>query len=548
MNDQEKFIADFAENLRERRSQKAQASMQVKNYHGAEATRLTADWPTQIYSPTAILQYSLRSMRARCRDLELNNDYAKKFLWMVGINIGGPEGIKLQNKAKMPNGILDKLGNDKIEEAWQEWNKKGNFDVTGQLDGALTDGLVPRTVARDGEVLIRIVEGFDNDWGFALQFIEADYLDETLNVARLQNGNSLRMGVEFDKWFRPVAYHLRASHPGDSVWAYNSIKYERVDAANIIHLFMTERFNQPRGVPWMHSAMTRLNNLGAYEEAEIIGSRIGASHMGWYVPGEDSDINGLEKGADDKDAAGNLISEVEPGVMGQLPKGWTVQQFDPKHPAGNFAPFMKSALRGISAGMLVSYNSLANDLESVNYSSLRAGAIEERDSWKVMQAWCLTNYKRPIFERWLKMALLNGKVWLPPSKFAQFNKPKFQPRVWAWIDPEKDISANILALDNLLTTRTDVAAEQGEDFEEILIRRKEEDELMQKYGVQPVPKYTGTNQADGQGDGSGGKGPGKQKKAPAEDYGTDMKKSIEDLARTVNTVAALVKDLASKQP
>jgi lambda family phage portal protein len=533
MTYEEQFIRDYHSALIERKREKYALTQQ--NYAGGKTNRLTYDWPTQIYSPTAILQLGLRSMRARCRDLEINNDYAKKFIWMVKINVGGPEGVKLQNKAKyVPGGILDKGANDKIEEAWLEWNRKGNFDVTGELDGSLTDGLVPGTVARDGELLVRILENFDSEWGFALQFIEADYLDETLTVSQLPNGNSIRMGKEFDKWFRPVAYHILTSHPGDSVWSYNSKKYTRIPADQIIHLGMVERFNQPRYAPWMHASMTRLNNLGFYEEAEIIGSRIGASHMGWYVPGPEADPDSIKKTADGKTMAGEPIKDVEPGMMDQLPQGWDVKQFDPKHPAGNFGPFMKSALRGIASGMLVSYNSLANDLEGVNYSSLRSGALEERDSWKVMQAWFIANYKRPIFERWLRWSLLTQKITLPASKLQQFNKPKFQPRVWAWVDPKNDVEAKLLELDNLLTTRTDIAAEQGEDFQEILIKRQEEERLMKMYGVKPIDK-TG-----GQGTESGDK---KKKKDPDEEEDPDMKKTMKDMAATLANVAAMVQEI-----
>ncbi len=517
---------------------KALIGRDIRNsYDAGRMTRTTADWPTQIYSPTSILRLGLRNMRARSRELEINNDYAKKFLWMVGMNVGGPEGVKFQNKAMyVPGGILDKGANDKIETAWAEWNKKGNFDVTGQLDGALTDGLVPRTVARDGELLIRIVEGFDNEWGFALQFLEADYLWEYLNVARLPNGNSIRMGVEFDKWFRPVAYHLLSEHPGDGMWTYNSMDFQRVPAEQIIHLFMVERFNQPRGVPWMHSAMTRLNNIGAYEEAEIVNARIGASDMGWYAPGPDADPESIKQYVgDEKDAAGNLIREVEPGSMGIIPPGWDIKQFDPKHPAGNFAPFMKAALRGVASGMLVSYNNLANDLEGVNYSSLRSGALEERDSWKLMQAWSVVNYKRPIFERWLKMALLTQKVYLPASKFAQFNKPKFSPRVWAWVDPLKDLEAVELEINNQLTSRTDVSADRGEDYEEVLIKLQEEKRLRKKYGIEEPasasPKVPGTQKPTGDEPG-----------APQPNTGDQMQQALTAMANAMNAVTELIKD------
>jgi capsid protein len=133
--------------------------------------------------------------------------------------------------------------------------------------------------------------------------------------------------------------------------------------------------------------------------------------------------------------------------------------------------------------------------------------------WKLLQTWMIVNYKQEIFKRWLRMALLTQQVRLPASKFDSLHKPKFIPRSWPWVDPQKDITANILALDNLLTTRTDLAAEQGEDFEEILIRCKEEQELMKKYGVQPIKTEPVAKGKEGSGEGpstkpGNGDGPG----------------------------------------
>ena len=52
--------------------------------------------------------------------------------------------------------------------------------------------LVIESVARDGEVLVVKVRNFDNPFGFAVQIIEADHLDEDFNLT-LANGNRIIM-------------------------------------------------------------------------------------------------------------------------------------------------------------------------------------------------------------------------------------------------------------------------------------------------------------------------------------------------------------------
>ena len=521
----------------------ALAGKEARNsYPAGEVNRLTADWPTTILSPTAVLRSSLTNMRARSRSLAIGNDYARRFISMVGVNVAGPSGIGMQSKAKFPDGMLDKYGNDQVEAKWEAFNKKGNFEVTGQLSGIDADRVSIQTIARDGEMLVRWVEGVDNDFNCMVQFFEADHIDETLNVSRLPNGNHIRMGKEFDSWFRPVAFYLLAEHPGDSGWTWNSRHYTRVPADEIIHPFMVERFNQPRGVPWMHSAMTRLNNIGAYEEAEIIGSRIGASTMGIWERDEDADPN-ENPGADAKDSDGTPVMEMEPGIFAKAPKGYHFKPFDPSRPAGNFGPFMKSALRGIASGLLVSYNSLASDLEGVNYSSIRAGVLEERDCWKVIQGWFIENYKQEIFRRWLRMQLLVGNIpGIPVSKLDKFAKPKWQPRVWAWVDPEKDVNARLLAIKNKITSRSKVAAEDGEDYEELLIQIAADEALAKKYKVDltdPDEKAAAAKApASPEGDG------GNKKKMPPEEQ---MQNLTGEFIKLQNSFLETIKALAPKE-
>jgi len=113
--------------------------------------------------------------------------------------------------------------------------------------------------------------------------------------------------------------------------------------------------------------------------------------------------SGTDYQGDDKQD-NNIIQEVEPGLITQLPHGWEFKEFDPTHP-GRTSRAYQGTLRGIASGLGVSYNSLASDLESVNYSSMRAGSIEERDAWKISRLHH-SDLCQPIFAEWLKLSIL----------------------------------------------------------------------------------------------------------------------------------------------
>ena len=453
---------------------KATPQKQKRNFNAASTSNLYASWIPSNNTADIDIKKDLKSIRNRSRELMRNDDYAKKFKRMIKSNVVGSQGIKLQNQAKDTNGNLDKKANDIIETAWKKWCKKGNCDVTGKYSFIDIMKMVMGTLAEDGEVLIRKVKGFDNEFGFALQLLEADHLDEQYN----DKDRNILMGIEYDKWNKPVAYHLHKTHPGNLTLSNRDVQRERIPADEINHLFLPLRISATRGVPWMHTAMTRMKMVNGYEEAELVGARLGASKAGFYTRNQaDGEYGG------DTVVGGTPVNEVTPGEFEILPEGWDFKSYDPQHPSTAFKDFMKVVLRGISSGLDVSYNTLANDLEGVNYSSLRSGVLEEREVWKDLQKWLAEHLLDDVFADWLDMALLTKTVPLPFFKYDKFNSPTWLPRGFAWVDPLKDMQSNILASKEGLKTHTQIASEMGQDIEELYQQLAKEKELRAKYGI-----------------------------------------------------------------
>lgn len=458
----------------------------IKNYQSGTLDRLTASFKSTSYSADGDIYPALRIMRARARQLAMNNVYMKKFIDSLPVNILGRQGLALENQAKDDNGQFDKSANQLIEDAWDDWSREGICDVTGELSlhDALCLGL--KTTGRDGEYLIRIVRGWTgNKYRLALQLIEADQLDETYNRL-LPNGNRIIMGVEKDAWNRRVAYHILDKHPGDIYYAWGGTRYQVIPAADILPVMLPDRIGQTRGVPWAYAAMLTLNHLGAYTDAAIINARIGASKMGFYTKTGDLDPAAV---SDDTDARGEFITEVEPGAFGILPDGYDFKDFNPTYPNSEFEPFSKAMLRGIASGLGIAYSSISADLADVNFSSMRSGKIDERDAYKFLQRWYIQKTVAKLFPIWLDTALMVGAIsfnsgkTLPYSKLDKFNQPFFQARGFDWVDPLKDIEADIMAINFGLKTRSEVAAERGKDLRDVYEKLAEEEKLAKEYGL-----------------------------------------------------------------
>lgn len=447
--------------LKRKKTRSARPRITTRGYEAALVNRLTNSWGTTNRTADEELRADLKTLRARSRDMVRNNDYAKRFMNLLETNVVGPSGIGLQSRAIDKQGKPDDEARDSIETAWKEWTRPENAGVTRRQSFQDLQRLFIKSVARDGEVLVRKRRNFTNDFRYSLQFLEPDHLDQDFDVDKLSNGNRVKMGVELDPWGAPVAYHILTSHPGEDIFFIQGRHRERVPADEVIHAFIADRPGQTRGVPWMASAMVHLNHAYRYQESEEVAARIGAAKMGFYTSPDGEGYAG-----DDEDD-GDLVTEVRPGTFEQLPEGMEVTTFDPDHPNTAFKDFMKSVLRGAAAGLNVSYNSLASDLEGVNYSSLRQGVLEDRDGWMILQSWMIAVFMVPVFEPWLEMALMTGQVEHFFDRLDKLKPVVWKPKRWGWVDPMKDMSANTMAIAHGIKSRSEVITDHGGDLEDV---------------------------------------------------------------------------------
>ena len=432
-----------------------------RGWQAAKAGRLFSDWRGTSTSINEELRGQLSALRARARELEQNSDLARRFLQLCETHVVGPQGFQLQVRGRLRDGSPDRR-NARVESAFREWARRGVCEITGRLSFADVQRLLIRTCARDGELLVRMHEiqpTASNPFGFALEVLDPARIDTSYNASR--DGREVRLGVELSRSGRPVAYWLLKAR--DVGYGTDRV---RVPADEIIHAFLPEHPEQIRGVPWMAAAMPEIHMLDAYQEAAVTAARVGASKMGFFKT-PDGEGHAV---ADDEDD-GELITEAEPGTFGVLPKGYDFVGFEPDYPHAAYERFVKTLLHDIAAGLGVSYHALTGDLSEVNYSSARAGTLEERERWLTIQAWFREAVLRPIYLRWLSNALLHtdlaGRL-TQDEAMARYGVHEWQGRRWQWVDPLKDIQASITAIAAGLKSPQQVMAESGVDPEETL--------------------------------------------------------------------------------
>lgn len=454
-------------------------------YGGATFNRLTNDWNASIgTSQDSETRSSLRVLRNRTRQLARDNDWVKNALRAIQNNVVGTGvGMQMQVKAqRVRNGkVMNQSINEAIENAWNQWCKKENCHTAGLLNFSDIERLLISSCAENGEVLVRIVKG--ESFGtspipFALEVIEADQLMDERN-GEADNGNIIRMGVEKNKWGRPVAYWFYPYHPGDYLFKTVQLsKYKRVDADEVIHLYKHERPGQTRGVPWFASALKRMHQVAGFEEAEVVAARASASIMG-FIQTPDGELQ------DDGVQDNQRVTDFSPGKIEALGPGEEFKEFVPNRPGGNYDPFVRAQLRAVAAGVGVSYETLSKDYSQSNYSSSRLALLDDRDNWRALQRWMIQNFHQRVFEEWLDMAVLSGTLDLPNYEINPdaYRAVRWMPRGWSWVDPAKEVAAYKEAVRCGFMTQAEVVSQTGCDIEELMMQRQREVEMAEEMGL-----------------------------------------------------------------
>lgn len=443
-------------------------AMQRRNFVAAN-TQIIQGWANLPTSCDTIIHRDHAKLVARSREQAINNPYFKRFFSIMRSNVVGPNGFTFQSLAVNDRGQPDFADRAAVEKAMKQWARPEFSDFKQRINLKDKQRLIMDAMARDGEAFIRHHVDKENPYGYSTSLIDSVLLPVDHCNAELRNGNYIRFSIEFDKRDRPVAYYVTTTSKVNFDYQHGSRNFLRIPANEITHIFLPEWIDQKRGIPWGATALMRAKMLDGYEEAAVVNARAGASKMGF--------LRSPNGGADEYvgegvDALGNHVTTLEAGTIEDIGTQEFVP-FDPKYPDQQFELFVKQILRGISAGLGLSYYVLANDLEGVNYTSSRTGALEDREIYKALQDFLIENVMIVITERWLKFALLTGAITndagipLPLSKLTKYQAFKFQGRRWAWVDPMKDNQANVLAIDNKLTSRAQVIRETGRDPDEV---------------------------------------------------------------------------------
>ena len=453
-----------------------------RGYDAAKVDRLIEGWRTDLGVSANEIAGSLAVVRGRIREMAKNDGYVRRALQMYGNNVVGPTGIKLSMDVPGADGKTDVDVSDIVEKAWKRWAESPQWcDAEGRKTLRRMLDLLVRDWKREGEAIVCIIPGgahAGNPFGISLKRRRPDSLAVNM-VGETANGNKVYNGVEVDGWGMPIAYHFYKAMSTSGVFTGDTV---RVPANQVLHLFDEEYEGQTRDYPAFTASARDLKMGHLYDEAELVAARVDASRSGTWEQQEGGDPSQF---ADEDDEG--FHQEVEPGEDRVAPLGWRYAPNAPTRPNAGYGKFKQDVLRRIASALNLPYNVLANDLENVNYSSIRAGTLEDRETYKSLQQIVIECILRPLFRReggWVDCAFLAGGLGIRLDQLEAVREADtWKPRSWPWIDPGSETAALEKNIDLGIVTRTDACDEQGRDYYDNLETRAQEREWEEKTGV-----------------------------------------------------------------
>jgi len=436
----------------------------VLGYEAAAATRRTLGWSVSAEGINALVTGGGDALRARSRDMVRRNAWATN---AVESFVGNAVGTGIKPQAKHPDPAVKR----RLQELWLRWTDEA--DASGLTDFYGLQALVCRAAIEGGECLVRLRDRRSEDGltvPLQFQLLEAEHLPTAKNE-NLPNGHVIRAGIEFDRIGRRVAYHLYREHPGEKLLFFNAGETARVPAESVLHVYKPLRPGQHRGQPWLTQVLVKLHELDQYDDAELVRKKLAAMFAAFIIENNPEDpVIGAKPGEGETDAGGAPLAGIEPGSMVKLLPGEDVKFTEPGDVGGMYTEFMRVQLRAIAAGLGITYEQLTGDLERVNYSSIRAGLLEFRRRCEQFQHQVMVyQFCRPVWRAWVEAAVLAGAI--DARDYARrpeaYLDVEWRPPSWAWVDPLKDMNAEVTAVRAGFKPRSAVINEMGYDEEDV---------------------------------------------------------------------------------
>jgi len=398
-----------------------------------------------------------QTLAGKARWVDENSDYGTGAIDAFVVAVVGA-GIITEPLIKNADGTPFTALNEQIKDLWQEFMSKP--DIAGVESGAKIQELACRSWFRDGECFLRFYEGtgyrHKNPLPLSVQLLESDQLPHAYSKQEL----GIVQGIQKDEYGTPLTYWFYRHHPGE--FHVDKNEMVAVTANDVLHLKLTKRIGQTRGISALHAVTERIQDVGEidlYETAAVkMGSAIGLK---------------IERTADyasEEQSPREVVQKFYPGmVLDGLAVGEHAEMLNPNgRPNPEIIPFRDDVLRAVAAGMGISASTLMRKYQG-SYSAERQALVETQRIIDTRIARFIESFVQPLYRRFLQTAVLYGQVKIPKKAILPLSlfRASHKAPVMPWIDPLKEVAARVQTVQAGFDSRSNQIRAMGRNPDDV---------------------------------------------------------------------------------
>lgn len=386
-------------------------------------------------------------------------------------NIATEDGFTLELAA----GIASRL-----KRVCRHWSRHG-ADRRRRLTLAAIQRLVNNTYAVYGEAFVRFSDAASTG--------PLDLAIEVINPMRVEtpaefaSDPKVCMGIRYDANDQIAGYYVRKESAsirfeGTAEYAYVP-RFDRTGRPQMAHVFEETFPGQTRGLPWLLAAIPFLKDLGDFWESELISKQVEACFSIVVKGGKRtaSPIDLAERAVNKKAGKDRPIQDLYPGAVHYIDDDQEITTVDPIRPGTTFAPFVEQTLRAAASALNFPYELLAKNFFRTTYSSGRLAILDGQAGFKIRVQALIDQFLSPLWVRFVGDVFFNGLLDDLVSRAEYVADPhKFEDAAWGGnsfgaVDPQKEVGANVDAVDGGIKTLSEVYAENDQDWSEQMDQR-----------------------------------------------------------------------------
>jgi lambda family phage portal protein len=440
----DKTIGWFSPKWGAQRTAYRNAQQLQANYTSAYPTRVSTYW-SQSESISGIPHLNLpvhRYMRDRARSLIENNVLASSILNRATENIIG-NGFELQVLT------ADPAWNKKCEELFRHWFPVADFYGRSWITH---QRLLCNSLLRDGDIGALLLSRGQ------IQQTEGDYISSPYGK---QPSAFLHDGIELDTYGKVKKYY---------VMYFVDLKnrdWQPINPKDFIFVANRRRVTQYRGESYFAQSFDLFDQQKGYIDAVVLAQKIAACLAVFIkLNSPTGDVQGLNYGKNGKGQSQREF-RLEPGMVQALLPNESIEQITPQQPGGGFSENVRMLIRllGLSFGLPLEYVLL--DFSQVSGNTAKASALQAQRAFETIQKLLIDEYYCRVYRwrvsKWINEGLLEDR----PDAFHH----NWHPAPWPYLDPLKEVQAQMLEIDAGLTSEKRAIMSRGGNPDQIMAER-----------------------------------------------------------------------------